>query len=79
MKTPERRRRDTAMTYAREYAKAGDVTQVQKWIERADAQHPITEFQLWRVKQLMGPYKFYTLDFSKIKNASTFPMFEMAH
>ena len=61
------KKRDYAMTYAREYARAKNVLMVQAWIDRAALSYPLTDMQVWLLQKLLGPLRFNQLDFSKIR------------
>lgn len=73
--TPElrarRRKRDSCLVYAREYARQGNALKVQIWMERASDWVALSDMQIWSIKNLLGAEKFFTLDLAQIPNAET--------
>lgn len=56
-----RRTINEAITNARDYARSGRIDMTQIWLDNAARRGPITEMQLWGLKQILG------WDFDKLK------------
>ena len=54
----------------RQYGQSGKIDLAQIWLERASEIRPLTNMQLWKLKQTMGDINFQKLNFNLIQVGS---------
>jgi hypothetical protein len=65
------RKRDDDIDKAKHYAKNGHFETMLFYIERAERWFPVTKIQLWRIQNIIGPYKFEELELDKFNAVDT--------
>lgn len=58
-------RRDYAVSKARSFANVSNWKAMVHWLKRAQKFQPVTEMQMWRIRNIVGPYKFEELNLRK--------------